>query len=80
MIEKYKVIPKVVKVVQWNKDNFDEVIELCGTNAWTDNYGLSVRAANGTRLVFQGDFIIKDDEKFYVLDKEKFRNNYYKCE
>ena len=73
-------IPKKVKVVQWNGNNLDEVIELCGNNAWMDSYGLTVRAFNGARLVFKGDYIINDNEKFYILDEKKFNNNYYRCE
>jgi hypothetical protein len=75
MIETYTHIPEKVEAVQY-KYNKEEIIKWCGDQAWEDSYGLVLRTTQGVRLVFENDYIVKKDDKFYVYHPTAFERNY----
>ncbi len=75
MIKTYTHIPEKVEAIQY-KFNKKEILDWCEKDAWEDSYGLVLRTTQGVRLVFEDDYVVKKDDKFYVYHPAAFEKNY----
>ena len=75
MIQKYIHIPEKVEAVQYIF-NKKEILNWCGDQAWEDSYGVVLRTTPGARLIFENDYVVKKDDKFYVYHPAAFEKNY----
>ena len=57
-MQKYKPKDVFVDAIQYDGNNVLEVL-LFDNRVYKDNYGLNVHSHNGSRLIFEGDYLVK---------------------
>ena len=78
---KYRKKPVVIDAIQWDGDNFNEVVYnfvgiICGQN---DGNQLAIRTLGGTMMANPGDWIIRGVKGgFYPVRKDIFEMTYEK--
>jgi len=70
MIKEYRIKPFSVEAIQYNGMNTDEIVEWC-SEAYVDSYGINVRTVNGMRLLFMGDYLVKNSKGYFKIYNEK---------
>lgn len=75
-MQKYKPKDIIVDAVQYNGDNILEI--LCFDNrVYRDSYGLNVHSYNGSRLIFEGDYLVKfPDGVLKVYEEKRFEDKF----
>jgi hypothetical protein len=83
-VKRYRKKPVEVTAVQWNGDNYQEIIDFFGSsNSWrvSKNYSpksLSIQTLEGTMNASLGDYIICGVQgEFYPCKPDIFDKTYY---
>ena len=75
---KYKTKEKIIDAIQWNgtEKSCHDVIAFCSDIFWSPPDILVLDNKEGSLQIYKNDYIIKDNEEFYILDSESFENQF----
>ena len=79
---KYRKKPVVVEAVQWNGNNYKEVIDFAENKIWFDALGnIWIATLEGDMVAKKGDYIIKGVQgEFYPCKPDIFEETYEELE
>ncbi|MDG7772353.1 hypothetical protein OK578_05735 [Streptococcus pneumoniae] len=79
---KYRKKPVVVEAVQWNGNNYKEVIDFAENKIWFDALGnIWIATLEGDMVAKKGDYIIKGVQgEYYPCKLDIFAETYEKTE
>jgi len=74
----YRKKPVVIEAIQWTGDNFDEIKEFCGDDAYIGHLDrLYIKTLEGDHQARWTDFIIKGVQgEFYPCKGDEFMETY----
>lgn len=82
MIKHYRKIPFEIEAIQWNGSNFDEIKEFCKDIVIAYDGELVIpilkdgKFIKSKEVAHEGDFIIKDKDKFHFCENKIFKETY----
>ena len=74
---KYRKIPVEIEAVQWNGNNYGDIVDFTDNNVYKYNGCLFVKTLEGTLNANVGDYIIKGIKgEFYPCKPDIFKKTY----
>lgn len=74
---KYRKKPVIIEAVQWNGDNFEEIMKFVNNNFVHLNGELIIKTLEGNMTASKGDYIIKGVKgEFYPCKPDIFKATY----